>query len=100
MKKLILLILLFFIAGCGSGNLENVKQNAPEVWKSNGFKILGYQGFQWYEYLPGTSYGGALVWYTLHKIPDNGLIYEGALLRWGEEYHIYALKAKDAIQPK
>jgi len=100
MKKLILFILLFFIVGCGSANLEDVKQNAPKVWESNGFEIVGYQGYLWYLGMPGTSYGGALVWYTLHKIPDNGIIYQGAIQRWGDEYHIYFLRAKDAIQPE
>jgi len=45
----------------------------------------------------GTPYGRAYVWYTLKHIPDNGLPYAAALQRWGDEYHIYNLSAKDAI---
>jgi hypothetical protein len=44
-------------------------------------------------------YGGACVFYTLKKIPDNGILYEGCLQRWGDELHLYELQAVDAINP-
>ena len=79
-------------------NKESVKENSARVFESNQFEVIGYQGysfrpFGWF------GYGGAHVWYTLKKIPDNGILYEASLQRWGDEYHIYNLKAKDAIKP-
>lgn len=87
---------LFFMVS--SGNLEDVKTKAPTVWNQNGFAIVGYQRFEWGCLGRWTTYGGAYVYFTLKRIPDNGILYEGALQRWGDEYHIYNLKAKDAIE--
>ena len=97
-KILSVLIICLLFVGCGYANLDDVKANAEKTWADNGFEIVGYQGWEWSMWFGG-SYGGAFVWYTLHKIPDNGIIYDGALMKWGDEYHIYNLEAKDAIKP-
>jgi hypothetical protein len=102
MKKLFMVLIVFCtLFGCSSGNLEDIKEKAPEIWEQHGFSIVGYQGYQWGPLGTfGSTYGGAEVWYTLKRVPDNGILYEGALGRWGTEYHIYRLSAKDAIRPK
>ena len=83
----VLPVLLF-----GDRRVEEIKLNADHVFKDNGFQIIGYQGYQ---------YGlwqtpGGCVWYTLSK---TNITYEACLSRWGNEYHIYNLKAIDAIKP-
>jgi len=99
-KKIILALFILILLGCSSGNKDEVKQNADKVFKENSFKIIGYIGYNFNAIIPFTHYGGAMVYYRLEKIPDNGIIYEAAIQRWGDEYHIYNLKAIDAIKPK
>lgn len=76
------------IIGCSSMNLDDVKKHAPEVWKSNGWEIIGYEGYQWGKFGP-YGYGGALVWNRLRRAPDDGFTYSGYIQKWGDEYHIY-----------
>ena len=97
MKRVTLMTLLFLTA-CGYGNLDYVKEHAEETFKSNGFEIQGYQGYQYGTVLPFTTYGGAVVWYTI-KQSDSPIMYQAALKRWGDEIHIYSFTAKDAISP-
>ncbi len=98
---LIVLLFISFLVGCSSNNLQNTKDKAPEVWKQIGFKVVGYEGFQWGKWgIFGSTYGGACVWHRLEKIPDNGIAYSGYIQRWGNEYHIYGLYAIDAIRPQ
>jgi len=98
MKQLIcIIIIILCLTGCGYGNLDYIKDRADERWSSMGFEIVGYDGFQWGMGL-GT-YGGARVWYVLKKSPDNGVLYSGYLSRWGEEIHMYNLRALDALNP-
>jgi len=96
MKKL--LIACALLTGCSYANLDDVKAHAPAVWKQAGFTIIGYEGFQW-GWLGVGPYGGANVWYTLKREEAPGVIYGGYLYRWGDEYHIYAVRAYDAIKP-
>ena len=98
MKKLFITICLaLFLSSCGYGNLDYVKDNAENRWNSQGFEVVGYDGFQW-DFWVG-PYGGASVWYILKKTTDNGVIYSGALKRWGDEIHVYNVEAIDAIKP-
>jgi hypothetical protein len=96
---LVIVLSVLFLFGCSSGNLQDVKDKAPEVWKQNGFKVVGYEGYQWGKWGIFSSYGGARVWHRLENIPDNGIIYSGYIQRWGKEYHIYGPHAIDAIRP-
>lgn len=101
MKKIAMICALALsLTACSYGNKEDVKANAEETWKANGFQVVGYLGYEIGPVIPFTNYGGAYVWYTLHKIPDNGITYTGALQQWGDEVHVYNIRAKDAIQPQ
>jgi len=96
---LIVTVIIIITLTVGSpGNLDYVKDNAASRWQSQGFKIAGYDGYQW-GFWGYNSYGGAKVWYILHRIPDNGILYIGSLWRWGKEIHVYNVKALDAIKP-
>jgi hypothetical protein len=92
-------LLVIILGGCSYGNIDDIKQHAPTVWKQAGFEIVGYEGYQVWFGLPYTSYGSAQVWYLVKRIPDNGVTYHGWIQKWGKEYHIYELKALDAIKP-
>ena len=73
-----------------SNNLDYVKQHGPATWQSVGFEPIGYEGYQ---YGAGVgTYGGANVWWTLRRVPDNGLLYNGYLQRWGNELHVYSIR--------
>lgn len=94
---LIFSVLLVLAVG-SPGNLEYVKEQAPEVLGELNYEIIGYEGYQW-GFWGYNSYGGANVWYLLRSKSDNGIIYQGCLKRWGDEVHLYNLKAVDAIKP-
>lgn len=76
----------------GDRRVPEIKLNAERVFKENGFSVVGYQGYN----LALFSTPGGCVWYTLKKA---NITYEACLSRWGDEYHIYSLKAIDAIKP-
>lgn len=98
MKKLFIIATsCLILSSCGSGNIDYVKTKAGVKWNSVGFNTIGYEGFQWSFGI--NSYGRGTAWYTLNKVPDNGITYTGALERWGDEIHIYNIRAVDAIKP-
>jgi len=84
---------LFFNSGC-SRNVDDVKQNAESTFEDNGFKIVGYEGYKLSPVM------GGYVWYTLKKSDDNGITYQACIGKWFDEYHMYGLKAVDAIKPR
>jgi hypothetical protein len=94
------MFLALWLVSCGYGNIDSVKEHADSIFEANGFKVVGYLGYQWSNWIPFTTYGGALVYYRLDKIPNNGLTYRGAIQKWGKEYHIYDIKSYDAIRPR
>jgi len=94
METIILIIFFSLFIANGWGNLSDVKANAANVFRTNGFKVIGYEGYNWGARIG--SYGGAAVYYLLEK--DN-IIYEAALQKWGAEYHIYNIVALNAIGP-
>ena len=83
--------------GCSAGNKQDVKDNAARVFADSGYIVTGYQGYQWGKF-GFNEYGGAYVWYNLRQ-KGTGINYQAAIQRWGDEYHIYNLKAIDAIAP-
>ncbi len=100
MNKILLAIALsLMLTACSSSNLDDVKKHASQTFEQAGFDIVGYEGYELGISTLGTNYGGAYVWYTL-KRKDNGLIYEASIQRWGNEYHIYDIKAIDALSNK
>ena len=96
MKKVLAATCL--LVGCSSGNLDYVKEHADETFAAAGYEVIGYEGFQW-SFWGLNSYGGANVWYILKKDPDNGILYQAYLNRWGNEIHVYEMQAIDAIKP-
>jgi hypothetical protein len=76
----------------GDIRVPDIKQHAAQVLSANGFEVIGYQG---YTYGLSSEFGGC-VWYTMKK---GNVTYEGCVTKWGNEYHIYSLKALDAIKP-
>ena len=96
MKYLFIGIIL--LIGCSPGNLDYVKKNAEQTFESNNFNIIGYHGYRWGIW-GFNNYGGSRLWYTIEKIPSNGIIYQATLSRWGDEIHIYNIEAIDAIKP-
>lgn len=76
--------------GVGSGgNKEWVEQRCPAVLEQQGWQINGTEGFQWGFGGYGTPYGGAKVWYSLRKVPYNGLNYQIYCTRWGDQVQLY-----------
>ena len=90
-----LLLSLLLLAGCSNTFVEDIKIHAPATVEQAGFRVVGYEGYQW------TGFGrwGGCVWYTMRREPDNGVTYEGCVSKWLNEYHIYQLSALDAIKP-
>lgn len=98
MNKKLLAVALFFLIGCSRSNVGSLKEHATAIWRQAGYEIIDYEEYQ----IGGTCrgpYNGGYVWYILKRIPDNGIMYHGALQRWGDEIHIYNLTAIDAIRP-
>lgn len=97
MKTLLALLVAVALSGCGSSNVNDVKAHATAVWRQAGFEIVGYEGYTNEHCF--FRYGCGHVWHTLRRIPDNGVTYHGYIEKWGDEYHIYSIKAIDAIKP-
>lgn len=96
--KTLAAIAVLILTGCSSGNLEYTKESACAQWKRVGYECVGYEGFQW-GFWGFNDYGGAYVWHTLRRTEAPGIIYTGAIQRWGNEYHVYGPTAIDAIKP-
>jgi len=69
-----------------------VKEHSDAAITQLGFEKVGYEGYQYHPM-------GGKVWYTMKRVPDNGIIYHAGCIRWFDEVHIYDLKAVDAIKP-
>lgn len=92
--SIITAVVIFIGYLCGSTqNVNIIKANAEATWSDAGFKIVGYEGYQ-----RGTfeNWGGK-VWYIIQKKEGDQTLYHGYLSKWGSEFHIYNLKAIDAI---
>ena len=75
----------------GGTRVADIKQAAPQVWGANGFQVVGYQGYE----LTLFARPGGCVWYTVSK---KDTLYQGCISRWGDEYHIYSLRALNALK--
>ena len=82
-------------SGCSKQYVSDIKAHATNVWDNAGFKIVGYEGYQWS--LPGETWGGK-VWYIVQRKDSGSTLYHGFISKWGDEYHIYNLRAIDAIK--
>jgi hypothetical protein len=94
MNKVLAFVMLCMLVGC-SHRVDDIKLHAEDVINQAGFKIVGYEGYQYGLF---QVFGGC-VWYTMEKVPHNGITYHGCISKWGSEYHIYSLSAIDAIKP-
>jgi hypothetical protein len=91
MKKIAILTIAVILSGCSASRVDDIKQHAEEVWNKNGFKVIGYEG---YEFGFFGTFGGK-VWYIVEK---DSTLFHGALTKWGDEYHTYDLSAINAIK--
>jgi hypothetical protein len=75
----------------GDTRVGEIKLAAEKVWQRNGFDVVGYEGYEL------TLFGrpGGCVWYVVKRA---GTDYHGCISRWGDEYHIYSLRALNAIK--
>jgi hypothetical protein len=92
-KKVIVAIAVIVAAGVAtwsSHKVPDIKAHAAETFEQNGFKVVGYEGYQSGAF---DTYGG-MVWYIVER---NGVTYTAGLAKWKDEYQIYSLKALDAI---
>jgi len=91
-----IIVLLIFLSFCfavrntwGLRYLEDIQENAPSFIKSNGFEVIGSQGYQ-----TNTFMGTARVWYTVKK---DDLVYECAVVKRNYNYHLYCLRVLNAV---
>lgn len=77
----------------GDSRVEDIKEHANSVIASHGLTKVGYEGFT----LGIAQQPGGCVWYTMTK---GNILYNGCISKWGNEYHLYSLRAIDAISPK
>jgi hypothetical protein len=75
----------------GDTRVAEIKNVAQATWEKNGFQVVGYEGYEL------TLFGrpGGCVWYVVKR---NETAYHGCISRWGDEYHIYSLRALNAIK--
>ena len=85
---------IFAAIKAGYRNVDTTKAAAPKRWDAAGYEIKGYEGYQW------SPIGGGNVWYIVTRKDSPGITYHGFLQKWGGEYHIYNLRAIDAIGPQ
>ena len=91
----VLFFTLSFIGTWGGfRNVGTTKHAAKTTWINSGLEIVGYEGYQW------NLISGGDVWYILQRTNDTSVTYNGRLSKWGNEFHIYNLKAIDAIRPR
>jgi len=93
--KLLIIPLIFasiiYLGGCNTLKVNRIKSRANETWHNAGFEVVGYEGYQVGSLF--TTPGGK-VWYVVSR---NGVTYDGFLVEWFGEIHIYNLHALDAI---
>jgi len=89
-KTIATVIAVLALSACSASNVPDIKNHAKETIEQAGFKIVGYEGFKYGSF---DQWGGC-VWYVMER---NSVTYDGCISKWGDEYHIYSLYAKDAI---
>ena len=91
-----LTIVLACLIGSGcTRNVDYVKEQAPEFWRSAGYEITAYEGYEW------SVFFGGKIWYQLERTKSDGIIYRAFLVKRPcvDEIHIYNLEAINAIKP-
>lgn len=83
---------------CAAGRVDEVKRTAPAYLLSQGFEVVGYDGYQW----AGScgSWGG-VVYYRVVRVGDPSRhLFELGVSRWGDELHIWDTKCLDCFPNK
>lgn len=93
----LLIAVAIYFGGCSYRNVDTIKANAEKIWANAGFVIVGYEGYQ--IGVLQESPGGR-VWYIVARKGDDRILYHGCITQFGAEFHIYSLKAIDAIAGK
>lgn len=84
-----------YFGGCSYRNVDTIKAAAPARLEELGFEVVGYEGYM----LGGFSQPGGLVWYVVQRRGDDSVRYNCAVSKWGDEMHVYYLRAIDALAP-
>ena len=98
MKVFVTIVMLCILLPCSFltyDGIDELKEAAPEVFSKAGFEVIGYEGYTLGSRVPFTDYGSANVWFILKR---EDTIYSALLNSWGDEIHIYNLKALNAIR--
>lgn len=103
MKTLLITLAALFASwlvflGIGTpANKEYVEARAIERLEKAGFKVVGYEGYQWGGTITPTR-GGARCWYLIER---DGILYNCWLQRWSNEpLQIYEIKTVDKVNVK
>jgi hypothetical protein len=81
-------------SGFFSRFVPEIRDNAPATFRQAGFQIIGYRGYM------TTPFSGGNAWFTLRRIGgDTTITYTASVEKWYSQYHIYDLRAIDAIRP-
>ncbi len=83
--------------GCSYRNVSIIRANAPTVWAAQGYDIIACEGYQIGNIFESP---GGRVWYALYKKGDTRIRYTGFVTKWGDEFHVYNVRAIDAIGPQ
>ncbi len=92
---IIALAFSLYWGGCSYRNVDRIKAASPVTWAAAGFQIVGYEGYQ----IGDPFSPGGKVWYVVQRNGDPKTRYHGYISKWGTEYHVYNLKAIDALTP-
>ena len=89
-KKDIAVIISIIAAGLyglvgTSGNVEEIKERAPEQLAENGFEVIRYGGFQYGSF---ANHGGK-VWYHIREKSDHSVRYRAFVTMWAGELQYY-----------
>jgi len=91
--SVVISIVISILCGC-TRNVSYVKKHANRAAKDLGFKIIGYEGYQW-----DPCFGGR-VYYTLVRLNSNDkTIYDAGFVYApiAKEINIYNLRAINAV---
>lgn len=102
MKHLLWLLIPLTVAaiyegGCNSKKVQDIKAHSREVLSRLGYVQVGYEGYELGNIFESR---GGRVWYTFYYTNNPAIIYDGCITKWYNEYHVYNIKALNALSPK
>lgn len=87
-KTIFILMIAIALSSC-SRNVSYIKEHAEKRWSESGFNIVTYEGYQC------GIYGGYVYYHVTKKEDRKGIRYSGALMKRGNEIHIYEFRSID-----